>query len=101
MALEQRNGQSYYYRHVRDGEKVRKKYVASGEIAQTLARTDELIRQQRQAKAAREREEREHIQSLVAPTLELEEAAQVLTRAHLVAGGYRRVKGEWRMPRGG
>ena len=33
MTLERRDGRLYYYRSVRDGEKVRKLYVGAGEVA--------------------------------------------------------------------
>ena len=38
MTLERRNGQLYYYRSVRDGEKVRKVYVGTGGVRPHLLR---------------------------------------------------------------
>jgi hypothetical protein len=32
--------------------------------------------------------------------LEIDEVAEILARAHLIAGGFRRHKGEWRRVRG-
>jgi hypothetical protein len=34
--------------------------------------------------------------ALAAPVLEISEAAEILVRAHLIACGYHRHKGEWR-----
>ena len=105
MAWEERErGGRYYYRSVRDGGRVRKEYVGAGEAAEALARADETIRRARELELERERErelaEAERLGALAAPLLELAEAAEVLARAHLVAGGYRGHKGEWRMRRG-
>ena len=38
--------------------------------------------------------------ALAAPVLEISEAAEILVRAHLIACGYHRHKGEWRRARG-
>ena len=40
LALEKRNGRLYYYRHVRDGDRVRKVYVGSGELARIAYEQD-------------------------------------------------------------
>lgn len=103
MALEQRNGNVYYYQYIRDGESgaVRKLYAASGADARRFAEIDALRKAEKKARADRERKDRERVEATMAPVLELEDIAQVLARAHLVAGGYRRVKGEWRMPKYG
>jgi hypothetical protein len=45
-------------------------------------------------------EELERLEALAAPVRELDEGAEALVRAALVASGYRRRKGEWRMKRG-
>ena len=100
MAWERRGGRAYYYRSVRDGERVKKEYLGTGEIAEALARSDETIRRVRELGRARERAEVERLEDLAAPARELDEVAEVLARAHLVAAGYRRRKGEWRMRRG-
>jgi hypothetical protein len=100
VTLERRDGRPYYYRSVRDGEAVRKVYVASGELAQTLAHADEAIRHQREEERRWEREKLERLEALAAPLEELSEAAGLLARAHLVAAGCHRHNGEWRRRRG-
>jgi hypothetical protein len=92
MALETRGGNLYYYRSVRDGEAVRKVYVGAGEIARISHESDRLRRTGQEA-------ERERLEALGAPVLELSEAAEVLAQAHLVAAGYRRYQGKWRRVR--
>jgi hypothetical protein len=101
MAWEERGrGGRYYYRSVRDGERVRKEYVGSGELAEILARGDALIRHQRAEERDRERAEVERLETLAAPVMDLDEAANVLVRAELVAAGYHRHRGQWRLRRG-
>ena len=102
MAWEERErGGRYYYRSVRDGERVRKKYVGRGETAEILARGDETIRLVRKLERDNGQEELERMEELAAPLLEAAELAEILARAHLVAGGYHRHKGsEWRLRRG-
>ena len=99
MALERRDGNLYYYRSVRDGEKVRKVYVGAGEFARIFAEGDILRRTSRKAQREREKAELERLEALAAPVEELSEAAEVLVRAHLVAAGYHRRKGEYRRAR--
>ena len=50
-------------------------------------------------RVVRERREREKLEALAAPVLELFEAAEILARAHLIAAGFHRCKGEWRRER--
>jgi hypothetical protein len=99
VALERRDGNLYYYRSVRDGEKVRKVYVGAGEFARIFVEGDILRRTSRKAQREREKAELERLEALAAPVEELSEAAEVLVRAHLVEAGYHRHKGEWRRAR--
>ena len=78
---------------------MRKEYIGSGRIAEAFAHADEAIRHCREEEAARWREERERVEDLVAPFLALCEAANVLTRAHLIAEGCHKHKGQWRRAR--
>ncbi len=89
----------YYYRSVREGDRVRKVYQGGRVVGKLAAQLDEMRRQQREEEAARWREDRERLEQSTAFLRELEEAAEVLARAILVARGYRKHKGEWRMAR--
>jgi hypothetical protein len=100
VAWEDRNGTRYYYRSVRDGERVKKEYLGRGELAETIAHADETIRRHREERRAQEMAEREILEDLAARTLEVREAARVLARASLVAAGYHNHHGEWRRKRG-
>ena len=99
MALEKRDGHLYYYRSVRDGDQVRKVYVGSGELARIAHERDIIDRVTRTHKRLEEAKELERLEALAAPVLVLEEVAEVLAQAHLIAGGCHRHKGEWRRVR--
>jgi hypothetical protein len=100
MTLENRDGNLYYYRSVRDKEGCpRKVYVGAGELARIAAEADTMRRQMRDGERERGRAEVERLEALAAPLVEIDEVAEVLARAALVAGGYHRHKGEWRRGR--
>jgi hypothetical protein len=100
VALENRDGNLYYYRSVRRDGEVRKVYRGSGELARIAHERDLMSRAAEERERQEERRELEKLETLVAPVLEVDEAAEVLARAALAAAGYRRRKGEWRLARG-
>lgn len=99
MALEKRDGNLYYYRTVRRGDKVSKVYMGSGELARIVHERDLLNRAMEESRRQEERRGLEKLEALAAPVQEVDEVAAVLARASLVAGGFHRHKGEWRMRR--
>jgi tRNA U55 pseudouridine synthase TruB len=99
VALERRDDNLYYYRSVRDGEKIRRVYVGAGEFARIFAEEDLLRRTNRKAQREEERAELERLEALAAPLEELSEAAEVLAHAYLVAAGFHEHRGEWRRTR--
>jgi crotonobetainyl-CoA:carnitine CoA-transferase CaiB-like acyl-CoA transferase len=99
VTLEKRHGNLYYYRSVRQGETVRKVYMGSGELARIAHEREMMSLAAEEHQRQEELEEREKLEGLAAPVLELSEAAEILTRAHLIASGFRRHKGEWRRAR--
>jgi hypothetical protein len=100
VALEKRGGNLYYYRSVRDGEKVRKVYAGAGELARIASEGDVLRRTARETEREIHAAELERLETLAAPVLELSEAAEILARAHLIAAGCHRHRGEYRRARG-
>ena len=100
MGLEKRNGHVYYYKSRRDGEKVRKVYVGAGDFAHVAAKLDERERLRRKEEVAYWEAERERLERSATFLQELTEAAEVLTRAHLLASGCHQHKGQWRRQRG-
>jgi hypothetical protein len=101
MGWEKRGENLYYYQSERDeAGKVRKRYVGGGEIAELVAHADATRRRVREKRREEGQAELERMRDLVAPAFELDEAADALLRAHLVAAGYRERKGQWRLRRG-
>ena len=99
MAWERRGGKLYYYQSEREDGRVRKRYIGAGEVAKMIAHADETIRRSRAERRERARAELEEAGSLALAGAELHQAAEILARAEMVAAGYHRHKGEWRMKR--
>jgi len=99
--IRERGTTSYYYRSVRQGDRVKKEYVGGGALGQVAAELDEMKRRHREEEAAYWREEREHLERSAAFLQGLEEAAEVLVRAHLLDSGCHKNKGQWRRRRRG
>ena len=68
-------------------------------IARIASESDILRRTGQEAKRQESKEELERLEALAAPVVELHEAAAVLARAHLVASGCHKHKGEYRRAR--
>ena len=99
MAWERRGGKLYYYQSERVDGRVRKRYIGAWEVAKMIAHADETIRRTRAERRERARTELEEARSLALAGAELHQAAEILARAEMVAAGYHRHKGEWRMKR--
>jgi|SRR5215217_2602988 len=99
MAWERRGSNLYYYQSERINGRVRKKYVGTGEVAQARAHADKTIRRSRATRSERARAELVEARTLASAGEELCEAADILAVAELVAAGYHKHKGEWRMRR--
>ncbi len=95
----ERGGLYYTRSHKEDGRVVRE-YVGNGPSGELAARIDAEKRQRHQEKMAPRKEERERLNALMAPVEELCEAAEVISRAALLASGYHQHnRGEWRKRR--
>ena len=68
-------------------------------LGRLAAQLDEVERQQREEEANHWKVEKERLEASAAFLKELEEVATILSRAHLVAAGCHRHKGEWRRAR--
>lgn len=101
MGWEQRGNRKYYYQAERVGGRVVKRYVGGGQIGELAARLDAIGRMKTETDREMRRLEREEIEALDAPLGELNELADLLARAALLAAGLRQHhRGEWRKPRG-
>jgi len=94
-------GKRRYYTRSRwvDG-RVEREYIGSGPAAEIAALEDEYKRQQREEEAASWKEEKERLEARAAFLHELAEASEVILRAHLLASGFHKHKGQWRRKRG-
>ena len=101
MSWEERNGKGRYYtRSRREGGRIVREYVDTGPVAEIIAKRDDEERRRREEEARAWREEREHLEVLDTQGGELDELAELLTRAAFLAAGYRQHdRGEWRKPR--
>lgn len=98
MALEtRRNGNLYYYRKRREGDRVVSEYVGSGEVAYLA---DHLAKQQRQA-------EREMMTAVQATDKEIDSAldshsraVDALVESHLQMLGFHKHNRQWRRKNG-
>ncbi len=92
-------GGPYYTRSRKVDSRVVREYVGGGLVGELAAEADRIERQRREAEASQANQEKERLEGLLSPIMELWEAAEILARAHLVAGGFRRVGGHWRRKR--
>jgi hypothetical protein len=101
MSWEQREGGGRYYtRSRREGGRIVREYIGTGPLAELVALQDEAERRRREEEARAWKREREDLEGLDAEAGELCELAEFLTRAALLAAGYRQHnRGEWRKPR--
>ncbi len=101
MSWEERNGSGRYYtRSRREGGRIVREYVGTGPVAEVIARRDEAERRRREEEAKAWREERERMEALDTEVGEVDDLAELLTRAAFLAAGYRQHdRGEWRRPR--
>ncbi len=99
MAWEKRRGNHYYYRKRRVGARVVSEYVGGGHWAETLATCDHLDRAQVTLARTMERMARAEVEALDRPLADVEAVVRTVTRAVLVANGYRTHNGQWRKQR--
>ena len=102
MGWEKRErGTRYYTRSRRIGDRVLKEYVGTGPLAELAALQDKAQRLRREEEERAWKREREDLERLDGTAGELCELADLLTRAALLAAGYRQHhRGGWRKPRG-
>ncbi len=101
MAWEKRErGGSYYTRSRKVNGRVVREYVGGGVLGELAARMDAEERRRREDDAAAWREERERLEGLAGLLDGCCEDVETVTRAALIAAGFRRNKrGEWKRRR--
>ncbi len=90
----------YYTRSERVNGRVVRQYVGCGKAGELAAEMDARERAQRKAEAQENREEQARYQALDDQLAALDELADMMSRAALVAAGYHQHhRGEWRRKR--
>ncbi len=84
MALEERNGNYYYYKKEREGNRVVSKYYGKGELANLIAQMDEIERQEKLEKTEIDREIRQKLEEIDCDLANFEEKTKSLLEAALV-----------------
>ncbi len=98
MALEERNGNYYYYKKERDGNRVVSKYYGKGELAFLVAQMDEIERYEKVEKAELQRKNREKIEEIDRELSNLEREIKSLTENVLLNLGFYKTRSrEWRL----
>jgi hypothetical protein len=91
----------YYTRSKKINGRVVREYVGSGEVAELAAQADAVNRTLREAEQKARRAEKAELEALDAPLSELNDLADQLACAALMAAGFHQHKrGEWRKRRG-
>jgi hypothetical protein len=90
----------YYYRVRKVDGRVVREYVGARRIAELVSQMEGIERQKRDAKREAWRQERSELDSLEAQVESLDDLADLLARAAMLAAGYRQHhRGEWRRKR--
>lgn len=102
MALEERNGNYYYYKKEREGNHVVSKYYGKGELASLVSQLDEIEREEKAEKAELHRKNREREAKIDNELLELERKTRSLINEFLISKGfYQTTSREWRIKSNG
>jgi hypothetical protein len=100
MGWEQRGNREYYYQAERVGGRVVKRYVGGGRVGELAAQLDQIERSERDTDREMGKLDRDEIDARDAPLDVLNELADLLAHAALLAAGFRQHnRGEWRRPR--
>ncbi|HLM62481.1 MAG TPA: hypothetical protein VK308_16895 [Pyrinomonadaceae bacterium] len=98
MALEKRNGNYYYYKKEREGNRVVSRYYGKGELASLVAQMDEIEREEKKIKTLenlRLKQETEAIDREI--DLYESEVTDLITKTLLSLGFYKTKSREWRL----
>jgi hypothetical protein len=96
MGWEARPGGRYYYRSVRVGGRVVKRYFGNGEVARQAERLDAEARRRGLAEAGAIRAEEDRLGPADAAMAALDRACRLMTGATLLASGFHQHCRSWR-----
>jgi hypothetical protein len=93
------NGRRYYYRSERQGSRVRTIYCGTGEFGSLMAKTDEILRAEREAERNERQADREEVDAEERAVAEWFDGIQAVSDAAMVTVGFHKHKREWRRER--
>jgi hypothetical protein len=100
MTWELHRGRLRYTRSFRRTGRTIRQYVGTGEVAELVARADELAKAARKRQAEAGRTDRERWETAQASVVELERITNLFVQATLLTAGYHRHdRGAWRRRR--
>jgi hypothetical protein len=98
MALEERNGNLYYYQKKRYGNRVKSEYIGKGEAAFLISQMDILKREKRLNEVEKERKKRLKIEKIDQELSNFEQNIKTLVKAYLLSRGFFQTQSrEWRI----
>jgi hypothetical protein len=93
------NGGRYYYRAERVGDRVQTTYFGTGKFGSLMARTDEILKAEREDKRRECRAEREESALEEKSISDWFDGVQAVADAAMVAAEFHKHKGQWRRKR--
>jgi len=93
------NGRRYYYRSERQGGRVQTTYFGAGEFGSLMARTDEILRAEREAERTERQAEREESDAEERAVSEWFDGVQGVTDEAMMSAGFHKHNGQWRRKR--
>lgn len=99
MGLETRKGRSYYYRKVRDGRHIHSEYVGAGHLAETMARLEQVEREEKEYARKKAKDDRAQFAELDAAIRLNDSIIKAALTELLEANGYHLHKRQWRKKR--
>lgn len=97
MALEKRNGNYYYYKKEREGNRVVSKYYGKGKLASLVAQMDEMEREEKEFEAEKQKKNLRKLEQIDRDLSEIERNIKVFVESYLTDKGfYKTSSREWR-----
>jgi hypothetical protein len=98
MALEVRNGNTYYYRKIRIGKRVISEYVAKGELAFLLYQYDQIEREEIEIQITERKDYLEKISKVDVDLVNLEkEIKSIIEKSFVAIGFHKTTSRQWRI----
>jgi len=98
MGWEKRNGNYYYYRKEREGNRVSSKYMGRGELADLISQLDGYDKIGKRVEAKRQRKERQKFEQIDLEIKGIENQIKALVESFLIENGfYKTSSRQWRL----